>query len=119
MPVIKTWCLPRVGETKLNALHQALVQAVKSVPELGVKTERDITCLFPSDMMKYGLGTEIIIEVTSLYEKPERTEEVRGRLAQALVDAVRAQFLDTDLIECFVNSFNPAQGFATSRKDGA
>lgn len=118
MPVIKVWCLPDIGESRLNVLHQELVRAVKNVPEIGIKTEKDMTCLFPSDMMKYGLGTEIVIEVTGLYEKPERTEEVRQRLAQEIVDVVRGQFPDTDLIECFVNPFNPTQGFAQSRKDG-
>lgn len=118
MPVIKVWCLPNIGESRLNVLHQELVRAVKNVPVLGVTSEKDITCLFPADMMQYGLGTEIIIEVTGLYEKPERTEEVRRHLARELVDAVRGQFPDTDLIECFVNPFNPSQGYAVSRKDG-
>jgi len=116
MPVIKVWCLPDIGESRLNVLHQELVRAVTSVSELGVKTENDMTCLFPSDMMKYGLGTEIIIEVTGLYEKPERTEAVRQRLAEALVGAVWGQFPETDLIECFVNPFNPSQGFCSHRK---
>lgn len=116
MPVIKIWCLPEVGEPKLNSLHQALVQAVRNVPEIGVADEKDMTCLFPSDMMKYGLGTEIIIEVTSLYERPDRITEVRNRLAQELVDAVHGQFPDTELIECFINPFNPEQGFAEYRK---
>lgn len=118
MPIIKLWCLPDIGESRLNALHQELVRAVKNVPELGITSEKDMTCLFPSDMMKYGLGTEVIIEVTGLYEKPERTEEVCQRLARELVDAVRGQLPDTELIECLVNSFNPSQGFAVSRKDG-
>lgn len=116
MPVIKIWCLPEVGEPKLNRLHQALVQAVKNIPEIGVTDEKDMTCLFPSDMMKYSLGTEIIIEVTGLYERPERTIEVRNRLAEELVGAVQGQFPDTDLIECFINPFNPEQGFAQFRK---
>jgi hypothetical protein len=117
MPVIKLWCLPESEEAKLNELHQSIVRAVADVPELGVRDEKDITCLFPSDMMKYGLGTEIIVEVTGLYEKPERTKEVRQRLAEGLVGAVKGHFPDTEVIECFVNPFNPSQGFAQWRKD--
>jgi hypothetical protein len=117
MPVIKVWCLPDAGEAKLNELHKSIVRAVVDVSELGVRDEKDITCLFPSDMMKYGLGTEIIVEVSGLYEKPERTAEVRQRLAQGLVDAVKEQFPDTEVIKCFVNPFNPSQGFAQWRKD--
>src|SRR3990167_8329498 len=116
MPVIKVWCLPDVGEKRLNVLHQEIVRAVKDIEDIGVKSEKDITCLFPSDMMKYGLGTEIIVEVTGLYEKPERTEKVRQRLAERIGKAVQGQFPNTELVECFVYQFNPAQGHWSSRK---
>ncbi len=115
MPIIKVWCLPQIEEEKLNSLHKALVRAVSSVEVLGVNNENDMTCLFPTDMMKYGLGTEIIIEVVGIYDKPDRTDEVRKKLAEYLVVAVREQFPDTGLIECFVYPFNPALGFASSR----
>jgi len=105
-----------MSEVGLRELHRGIVAAVESVPELGITGEKEITCLFPSDMMAYGLGTEIIIEVTGLYEKPERTQDVRDRLAQALIEAVRALQPDAELLECFVQSFNPSQGFASWRK---
>ena len=81
-----------------------------------MKSEKDITCLFPSDMMKYGLGTEIVVEITGLYEKPDRTEKVRQRLAERIGKAVQGQFPNTELVECFVYQFNPAQGHWSSRK---
>jgi hypothetical protein len=115
MPVIKVWCLPEIDEPKLNELHKSIVRAVVSVEELEAKSERDMTCLFPPDMMKYGLGSEIIVEVTGLFAKPERTDEVRQRLAERLGQAVKRLFPDTQLIECFVYPFSPAQGFWTSR----
>ncbi|MCA9354569.1 MAG: hypothetical protein KC877_03565 [Candidatus Kaiserbacteria bacterium] len=114
--MIKVWCLPESEEAKLNELHQGIVRAVASVPEIGVSDEKDITCLFPTDMMKYGLGTEIIVEVTGLYDKPERTEEVRNQLAARIGEAVHSQYPDTELVECFVSPFNPAQGFWSSRQ---
>ena len=86
-----------------------------SVAELGVKDEKDITCLFPPDMMQYGLGTEIIVEVTGLFMKPDRTDEVRQRLAERIGKAVQEQFPSTDNVECFVYPFDPNQGFWTSR----
>lgn len=116
MPVIKVWCLPKSEEAKLNQLHQNIVRAVVGVEELDVRSEKDITCLFPTDMMEYGLGTEIIVEVTGLYEKPDRTDEVRQRLAERIGQAVQEQFPDTKLIECFVYPFKPSQGVWTSRK---
>ena len=116
MPVIKVWCLPESEEAKLNELHQGIVRAVASVPEIGVSDEKDITCLFPTDMMKYGLGTEIIVEVTGLFDKFERTEEVRKQLARRIGEAVHSQYPDTELVECFVFPFHLGQGFWSSRQ---
>jgi hypothetical protein len=110
MPVIKVWCLPQMEEAKLNELHQTIVAAVVGVEELGLKDENDMTCLFPPDMMKYGLGSEIIVEVTGLFEKPERTASVHERLAWHLGMAVQRLYPKAT-IECFIYPFNPAQGF--------
>lgn len=106
MPVIKVWCLPKVGERKLNQIFKGIVSAVESVPELGLKGEKSMTVLFPTDMMKYGLGTEIIVEVTGLFVKPERTDEVRQRLAQAIGTTVKGLFPKAR-VECFVFPFDP------------
>ncbi len=116
MPVVKVWCLPKTSETKLNDLHRGIVQALKSVPELGIKNEKSITCLFPTDMMQYGLGTEIIVEVTGLFETPERTDSVHQELAEKLGQVVAGAFPDTELVEVFVYPFNVNQGFFTLRR---
>jgi hypothetical protein len=52
MPVIKVWCLPKVSERKLNQIFKGIVSAVESVPELGLNGEKNMTVLFPTDMMK-------------------------------------------------------------------
>lgn len=62
---VKVWCLPRQTEAKLKSLHQVLVEAVAKL-NLGVKGEDDMIVLFPSDMMAYGLGSEILVEVSHL-----------------------------------------------------
>lgn len=116
MPVIKLWCLPKTEEENLNRIHQSIVRAVASIEEIGVSDEKDITCLFVPDMMQYGLGTEIIVEVTGLFEKPERTDEVRQRLAAALGDVIRDYFPNADLAECFVYPFERKQGYWSSRE---
>ena len=119
MPVIKVWCLPKMSEEQLKMLHKNIVGAVVDLVDLDLKGD-DINCLFPPDSMSYGLGKEVIIEVTGLFEKPERTEEVRRNLAQALGFVVHAMFLHmhmkASLIECFVYPFNPEQGFWTNRR---
>lgn len=114
MPIIKVWCLPASqSEDGLRILHKTIVHAVVSVSKLGLKDQNDMTCLFPPDLMKYGLGEEIIIEVSGLFEKPERTGEVFQELAKNLGESVHALYPDAK-VECFIQSFNPTQGFWTS-----
>lgn len=108
MPVIKVWCLPQMEEDKLNDLHQAIVGAVSGVKELGLKDEKDMTTLFPSDLMKYGLGTDIIVEITGLDDKPERTHDVLKRLAKNTGEAV-SSFFPNAKVECFIHPFNHGQ----------
>lgn len=117
MPVIKVWCLPKSTERKLNKVFEDIVKAVEGVPELGLKGKQSMTVLFPPDMMKFGLGTEIIIEVTGLFEKPERTAEVRNRLAESLGKTLKRHFPKA-MVECFVFPFDPSQGFWTNPRMG-
>lgn len=106
MPVIKVWCLPdQEGEHKLRILHQSIVAGVVAIPELGLQNQNDMTCLFPPDQMQYGLGEEIIVEVTGLFEKPERTPGVRNRLAQSIGERVKALYPKT-MVEVFVYPFD-------------
>lgn len=112
MLVIKVWCLPKSNEIKLNQIFEDIVKAVESVPELDLNGKDSMTVLFPPDMMSFGLGTEIIIEVTGLFEKPERTEEVRNRLAEHLGKTIIKHF-PSSMVDCFVFPFDVKQGFWT------
>ena len=113
MPIIKVWCLPERTEDQLNSLHQLIVKEVCAVEEFDFKDENDMTVLFPPDMMKYGLGSEIIIEISGLFEKAERTEDVLNRLAKGVGGAVSTIFTEAK-VECFVNQVKPSVGFWTS-----
>jgi hypothetical protein len=65
--------------------------------------------------MKKGLGEEIIVEVSGLYERPERTKEVRDGLAAALGKVVKETYPEAN-VEVFIFTFNPdASGFWHSR----
>jgi hypothetical protein len=92
MPQITLWCLPELSEEQLRELHRKVVAAAVSIKELGLKDEKDFLTVFPTDMMAYGLGTEIMVQVSELWDKPERTPEVRNRLAEALGVAVKEMF---------------------------
>ncbi len=113
MPVIKTWCLPKMEEKELHDLHNALVAAVVSIEELGYKSEKDMTLLYPSDLMQYGLGTDIVVEAT-VFEKPMCTSTVKQKLAKALGTVIQHKIPTAERVSCFVYSFNRPSGFWTS-----
>ena len=116
MPVIKVWCLPEdLNEDKLQVLFWDIVAAVTGVEELGLKDEKDMTILFPPDRMRWGLGEDIIVEISGLFEKPERTEEVRNRLAQRVGKLIKGHF-PSAYVECLVQTFNPISGFWASER---
>jgi len=119
MPVVKIWCLPanQMEESDFNKLHQDCVRAMVGVSELQLKNEKEMTFLFPPDCMVYGLGQEIIVEISGLFDKTERIEEVRTQLAEAVGKVVKEQFPNAK-VEVFVQSFNPQQGFWTSENKG-
>lgn len=119
MLVITVSCLPESSEKELQRLHKAIVRTLEKIKELHINEEIDITCLFPVNMMKYGLGTEIIVEVKGLFIKPDcdRTPAFRQRLAKALGRVVRKLFPKAELVECFVHPFDLNQGFWSSRDE--
>ncbi|MDP3837105.1 MAG: hypothetical protein Q8Q67_03310 [bacterium] len=84
-----------------------------SITELGLKSENEMTCLFVPDLMSYGLGEEVIVEIGGLYDKPERTEEVRQNLAESVGKSVKDLYPKAR-VECFISTFNPKQGFWAS-----
>ena len=63
-PVIKVWCLPPDVEDHYNDLHQAIVRAVVAL-NVGISDQNDMVVLMPTDLMKMGLGEEIIVEIDS------------------------------------------------------
>lgn len=101
-PMIKVWCLPP-GQTEgnLNRLHREIVAAVLTVQELGFEDENGMICLFPPDLMFYGLGSEISIEITrlSLLGKPGRMGEICQRLARIVGSKVKELYPDAR-VEC-------------------
>jgi hypothetical protein len=115
MPVVKVWCLPDyLSEKDLRAIHKDIVAGAVSVPEVGVRDETSMTVLFPKDMMSYGLGTEVIIEVTSgAFGERNLGVEVRNRFATAMVHAV-LKHIKGVMIECFILPYRREDGFYQS-----
>jgi hypothetical protein len=113
VPVIKVWCLPKLPEQELSEVIQGIIRAVVSIHELGLKSEKDMSVIAP---VGYHVSSEIIVEVTGLFMKPERTNEVRQRLAEAIGTTVKGLFPKA-MVECFVYPFDPTQGFWTNLRE--
>ncbi len=106
--------MPESTEETLNKLHKSLVSSIVQIQELNLHDENDMTMLFPSDMMKYGLGSEIIVEISGLFQRTERTIDVKQRLAKAVGKTVKT-FFPNAKVECLVYTFDPVlQGFWSS-----
>ena len=112
MPVVKVWCLPAdLTEDRLREIQRAIVVATVSVPDVGVKDEHSMVVLFPKDMMMYGLGTEIIIEIYGcVFEDKQLDTPVRNMLAGLMVSTLK-QFFPSAMVECFILPYRSALGF--------
>lgn len=110
-PVIKVWCLPKMTEDQLRQLHAEIVAAAMKVRGLDLRDENDLVCLFPSDMMTYGLGEEIIIDVTFVrYPQTANAMMRQQQLAQALGEMMHKMFPKA-YIECHIHLFDAGNGF--------
>lgn len=100
---VKVWCLPHNSEEEVYMnLHQVLVGVAKMIQVPGVEREVDMLCLFPSDLMEYGLGSEILVEVDG-YNGAFSNEVV----AEHFGDAVRRLYPEA-MILCKVSRDDPS-----------
>ncbi|HEY4496794.1 MAG TPA: hypothetical protein VI432_01415 [Candidatus Paceibacterota bacterium] len=109
-PIIKVWCLDITDETELHSLHNAIVDAVIAIPELGVKSESDMISLYPPDLMRYGLGEAVIVEAFLFCKKQRPTDDVIDRLAKDLAQVIMKHCPKVQKTECFVNDTNSKRG---------
>lgn len=86
--VAKVYCLPsKVSEEKLNEMYETIKEKVAGTEELET-TPGEITVLFIPDMMKLGLGNEIIVEIAKRLDKPNITPQVLNNLAEKVGKAL-------------------------------
>ncbi|MFH1253119.1 MAG: hypothetical protein V1664_02180 [Candidatus Uhrbacteria bacterium] len=126
MPVVKVYGLPsklandNEGKFVLTALIVKIREAVAGVKELGIDDDQVSVFCIPS----FGgveLGEEIIVEITGLFKKPERTHGVLQRVAEAVAGVVRDRISPIlprfRMVEVFLFPFDTeANGFAAWNK---
>lgn len=111
MPIITVSCLPKLRQRKLKRLFEDIVEAVKRVPELGIRGAESVLVLFPADLMTFGLGTEIVVQVTNLFIRSCGHEfELRMDLAEKLGNVIFAHFPKAN-VKCLVYPYEQPQGF--------
>ena len=107
MPIILLLGVQKQHQTE--RFVTALKQRAYGIEQLHI-TEDDITPLFiPSE----GSVGEIIIFVEGLFEKPERTEEIRNKFAERLAECAKTYCEHPRLVECLIHPFDPRFGFAS------
>ena len=118
MPIIQVMGVPEEIQG-LELLMDKLRSEAAKIKELGLSAN-DVTVFFPPDLVKDGLGEEIIVFVQGLFKRPNRTPKVRQELAETLALAVKTFFKkilpQCKMIEVFVTEFDPSKdGFAALR----
>jgi len=108
MPIISI-----IGDNLINLdCHDKIAQAVAVISELEITTQ-DVTVIgVPSNGADKhsAYGKIVIAKIEDLFEKQERNEAVRQRLAEAVGQVLKNKYPKAK-IEVFITSFNPNQGF--------
>jgi hypothetical protein len=119
MPIVKVYGMPPAyvfASIDAYEFKHAIRETVaQNLPGMTVD---GVSVFFPADFAPYN--TELLcIFVDGLFVKPERTNEVRARLARELAATMRRLFKEhapgwqPKLVECLVRQFNPEDGFAS------
>jgi hypothetical protein len=120
MPTLIVYGMPESTE-EVNWLEAFLPELVddlrSSVGKVLEISDTEVSVFFPCDRMSSGLGEELICIVEGVFEKQERTSEVRKRMAEVISDvlgifAVR-RIPNCKKVEATINRFNQEiDGFA-------
>ena len=114
MPVLIVYGVPSTIkqkdlETLVADLRAQAARPLKLAPS-------EVSVFLPADLVQKGLGEELVCVVEGLFEKPERTPEVRQELANEIRGRLRAFALDYPScrkVEVIVKRFDQfADGFA-------
>lgn len=107
MPVIVVYGVP--SDTARSILRSMVTDyqiTLSQIPELNI-SGNDVSVFFPADLILESRDEQILIFVKGLYEKPERTESVIAKIAEALGKLTKQFYFSHALVECFVEPIKP------------
>ncbi len=73
-PTIQVWPLPPLNEKQCNKLFTAILMACNDSP-LRTRSEEEVVIGFSKDLMEYGLGMDLIVDVGYPYSNPDSEED--------------------------------------------
>lgn len=130
MPVlhVQGLAIPQFSREDLLRLKQNLKSVVASNQALNITSDHvtvfidvDATNGLPGvDFLEEIKQDDVVIDVMGLFDKPERTPEIRAGLARSIVEEVRhfieevGEFAVHGIIECLIHPFDPKNGYASS-----
>ena len=113
MPIVTVQGLHHdISRLPLYELKIRIANAIAMVSELAI-TAHQVSVYFPSDL-ELDLRKEVIASVDGLFDRPERTSAVCAVLAMAIGRVLRDSLAEGYLVEVFVHTFDPLQGFWSS-----
>lgn len=119
MPVITISGLPAdISEEQLHLLRSHLRQGVADIKSLNIK-KGDVTVVYVAERALQK-KCEVIATVSKLLDKPQRTAQVRDRLASRITHILGICFekhTTVTLIEVFIEQpFKPEWGYCRIKK---
>lgn len=116
MPLVTVYGIPAtIPENTGITLITEIQRAVAAVPELGILAE-EVEVYFPVDIVQSDLGESFSVTMEGLFDKPERTPEVRNRLAEMIAEATKRVLqshlkrLTPPRVKVFIRTFHPERG---------
>lgn len=111
--VVKLYCLPETKEGDLRNLHRRILECMGTL-KIGVRNEDDLLVLFVPDMMKFGLGDEILVEI-DLFDDPRlNIDEWKRQSVAHQVGLVVKRHFPSSTVQCHVYSFSTKNGLWNS-----
>ncbi|MCX6754940.1 MAG: hypothetical protein NT068_00145 [Candidatus Nomurabacteria bacterium] len=119
MPVIKIFrSVKDQKDTQISELKQEIKEVVVKIEALNLKEKNDVIVLFPYEASAVfeGEQEEIVVEISNLFNKKERTKEVIDKLLYNVGQLVEDYFPNAR-VQCTAESIDSTKNFYITPDD--